>query len=232
MAIVAIAIMHVPSIQTEEEHAHPLRALVDGLAFLVARPLLLSTMLVDAFAMFFGIARALMPYYADRVFHVGPEGLGLLYAAPGIGATVTVLTSGWTSGVQRKGIAVLASVVVFGLAMAAFGVVGSGGFLIGCLLLAIGEAADTVSTIFRWTILQMETPDALRGRLSSINFVFVAGGPQLGQVESGFVADLFSPEISVVTGGLACVGVAIVAGTLAPQLVRYRTDEAGAPVSA
>lgn len=228
VAILAIAAMHVPSLPVEEERAHPLRALVDGLAFLVARPLLLSTMLVDFFAMFFGVARALMPYYADRVFHVGPEGLGLLYAAPGIGATVMVLTSGWTSGVQRKGIAVLASVVVFGLTMAAFGIVGPGGFVIGCLLLAIGEGADTVSTIFRWTILQMETPDALRGRLSSINFVFVAGGPQLGQVESGLIGDLFSPEVSVVTGGLACVAVALVAGTFAPQLVRYRTDSAAA----
>ncbi|HEY6959772.1 MAG TPA: MFS transporter [Candidatus Limnocylindria bacterium] len=227
-AILAIAVMHVPAIETTEAPAHPLRALTDGVRFVLARPLLLSTMAVDFFAMFFGIARALMPYYADRVFHVGPEGLGLLYAAPGIGATVMVLMSGWTKDVERKGLGVLASVVVFGVAMALFGVVGPSGFLVGCLLLAIGEGADTVSTIFRWTILQMETPDAYRGRLASINFVFVAGGPQLGQVESGLVADLFTPEISVVTGGLACVAVAFVAGSLVPQLVRYRSEE---PVS-
>ena len=225
VAIAAIAVMRVPAIETTEEHAHPLRALVDGIAFLVARPLLLVSMLTDAFAMFFGIARALMPYYADRVFHVGPEGLGLLYAAPGIGATLAVFTSGWTSGVRRKGLGVLASIVVFGSALAAFGLVGSGGFLIGCALLAIAEGADAMSTIFRWTILQMETPDAYRGRLSSINFIFAAGGPQLGDVRAGFFADAFSPELSVVSGGLACVGVALVAGSLVPQLVRYRADD-------
>lgn len=231
VAILAIAVMHVPAIVTTEEHAHPLRALGDGIAFLVARPLLLVSMLTDAFAMFFGITRALMPYYADRVFHVGPEGLGLLYAAPGIGATAAVFTSGWTSSVQRKGLGVLASIVVFGAATASFGVVGANGFVVGCALLAIAEGADAMSTIFRWTILQLETPDAYRGRLSSINFVFAAGGPQLGDVRAGFFADAFSPEVSVVSGGLACVGVAVVAGSLVPQLVRYRTVESVSTVA-
>ena len=98
------------------------------------------------------------------------------------------------------------------------------GFVAGLVLLAIAQGADTVSSIFRHTILQLETPDALRGRLSAINLVFVAGGPQLGQVESGVVADLWSPEASVVSGGLACVGMVFVAHALAPEVARYRAD--------
>jgi MFS family permease len=165
-----------------------------------------------------------MPYYADRVFAVGPEGLGLLYAAPGAGATVVALTSGWTNRAQRRGLGILVSVAVFGLAIALFGLLPPTGFIAGLALLAIAQGADTVSSIFRHTILQLETPDALRGRLSAINLVFVAGGPQLGQVESGVVADLWSPEASVVSGGLACVGMVFVAHALAPEVARYRAD--------
>ena len=220
-----------PRIDTTVVHAAPLRALIDGMAFLVARPLLLATMSVDFFATFFAVSRAVMPYYADRVFNVGPEGLGLLYAAPGAGATAVALTSGWTGGVRAKGLGILVSVAVFGLAIAAFGFLPASGFIAGLLLLAIAQGADTVSAIFRHTILQMETPDALRGRLSAINLVFVAGGPQLGQVESGVVAELLSPAASVVTGGLACVGVVLVTAALFPQVARYRAELGAQPAT-
>ena len=231
VAIVALLLMRVPRIDTTVVHAAPLRALIDGMAFLVARPLLLATMSVDFFATFFAVSRAVMPYYADRVFNVGPEGLGLLYAAPGAGATVVALTSGWTGGVRAKGLGILVSVAVFGLAIAAFGFLPASGFIAGLLLLAIAQGADTVSAIFRHTILQMETPDALRGRLSAINLVFVAGGPQLGQVESGVVAELLSPAASVVTGGLACVGVVLVTAALVPQVARYRAELGAQPAT-
>src|SRR5216684_5079356 len=229
VAIVALLLMRVPRMDATVVHAAPLRALVDGMAFLVARPLLLATMSVDFFATFFAVSRAVMPYYADRVFNVGPEGLGLLYAAPGAGATAVALTSGWTGGVRAKGLGILVSVAVFGLAIAAFGFLPASGFIAGLLLLAIAQGADTVSAIFRHTILQMETPDALRGRLSAINLVFVAGGPQLGQVESGVVAELLSPAASVVTGGLACVGVVLVTAALVPQVARYRAELGAQP---
>lgn len=223
-AMVALLLMHVPRSEIKIVHAAPLRALVDGMAFLTSRPLLLATMSVDFFATFFAVSRAVMPYYADKVFAVGPEGLGLLFAAPGVGATIVALTSGWTGGVQRRGLGILVSVAIFGVAIAAFGLLSAGGFLLGLFLLAIAQGADTVSSIFRHTILQLETPDALRGRLSAINLVFVAGGPQLGQVESGVVAALWSPEASVITGGLACVGVVVVAHALVPQVARYRAE--------
>ena len=223
-SFIALILMRIPMSTEVLVHASPLRALTDGLAFLLARPLLLATMSVDFFATFFAVSRAVMPYYADKVFNVGPEGLGLLFAAPGAGATVIALTSGWTGGVQRKGMGILVSVAIFGLAIAAFGFLPPSGFVAGLLLLAIAQGADTVSAIFRHTILQLETPDALRGRLSAINLVFVAGGPQLGQAESGVVAALWSPEASIVTGGLACVGVVFVAHALAPQVAAYRAD--------
>jgi MFS family permease len=222
--IVAVFLLRIPRRDDVIVHASPLRALTDGLAFLWSRPLILTTMLVDFFAMFFSVSRAVMPYFADRVFAVGPEGLGLLFAAPGAGATVVAFTSGWTVGVRRKGLGVLIAVAVYGIAMGSFGLLGPTGFIAGLVLLAVAQGADTVATIFRHTILQMETPDELRGRLSAINLVFVAGGPQLGQVESGVVASLWSPEASVVTGGLACLGVVFVAHARRPEVAAYRAD--------
>lgn len=224
IGIVLVFLMRTPPRDMTVIHAAPMRALVDGMRFLQSRPLLLATMSVDFFATFFAVSRAVMPYFADRVFAVGPEGLGLLFAAPGAGATVVALTSGWTNGVRRKGLGVLVSVAIFGLAMGAFGFLPATGFVAGLALLAIAQGADTVSSIFRHTILQLETPDELRGRLSAINLVFVAGGPQLGQVESGVIAALWSPEASMVTGGLACVGVVLVAHALVPHVASYRAD--------
>ena len=230
-ATVALLLMRVPRADLTVVHAPPLRALAEGIAFLWSRPLLLATMSVDFFATFFAVSRAVMPYFADRVFAVGPEGLGLLYAAPGVGAAVIALTSGWTAGVSRKGLGILVAVAVFGLAIAAFGFLPPTGFLLGLVLLAIAQGADTVSAIFRHTILQLETPDALRGRLSAIYLVFVAGGPYLGQFESGVVAELLTPELSVITGGLACVGVVIATQGFVPQLARYRADLEALPAS-
>jgi len=231
VATVALVLMRVPPLDLTVVHAPPIRALADGVVFLWSRPLLLATMSVDFFATFFAVSRAVMPYFADRVFAVGPEGLGLLYAAPGVGASIVAFTSGWTAGVSRKGLGILLSVAVFGLAIAAFGFLPPTGFVLGLALLAIAQGADTVSTIFRHTILQLETPDALRGRLSAINLVFVAGGPYLGQFESGVVAEILTPELSVITGGVACVGVVVAAQALVPQLARYRADLATLPAS-
>ena len=231
ICVFVVFLMRTPARDTDVVHASPARALVDGVRFLRSRPLLLATMSVDFFATFFAVSRAVMPYYADRVFAVGPEGLGLLFAAPGAGATAVALTSGWTNGVRRKGLGILVSVAIFGVALAAFGFLPPSGFVAGLALLAIAQGADTVSTIFRHTILQLETPDALRGRISAINLVFVAGGPQLGQVESGVVAALWSPEAALVTGGLACVGVVLVARALVPEVASYRAELELAPAA-
>jgi MFS family permease len=207
------------------------RAVIEGLRYLGATRILLATMSLDFLAMFFGSPRALFPYYADRVFHVGPVGLGLLYASMGAGAFVAAIGSGWTARVQRQGLAILVSVAVWGLAVAIFGVLDERSFALALALLAIANAADIVSTIFRGTMLQLIVPDALRGRLNSINLMFVIGGPQLGQFESGAVAALWSPVASVVTGGVACVASVFAIAAWIPEITRFKVhrDEFATP---
>ncbi len=226
VAILALAVMRLPRFLLALERPHVLRSLQEGWSFLLARPLIFATMGLDFAVNLFGTTRALMPYFADQVFHVGPQGLGLLYAAPGIGATVLLLTSGWTSAVQRKGLGILVAIGLYGAANLAFAFVPASMFLVACALLALAEGGDSASVIFRHTILQLETPDELRGRLFSINSLFVAGGPQLGQVESGFLGDALTPEISVAVGGIACVGLVLATAAAVPQIARYRTDAA------
>lgn len=221
-SFVAVWLMRTPP-RTPTERQPVLRSLVEGVRYLGATRILLATMSLDFLAMFFGSPRALFPYYAERVFHVGPEGLGLLYAAMGAGAFVAAVVSGWTARVQRQGLAILAAVAVWGVAIAVFGFLDERAFVLALALLAIANAADVVSTIFRGTMLQLIVPDALRGRLSSINMMFVYGGPQLGQFESGAVAALWSPVAAVVSGGLACVASVIAVATWIPEIVRYRT---------
>lgn len=196
-------------------------SLVEGVTYVARHRLLLSSMTIDLLAMFFGSVRALMPFYAEQVFKVGAQGLGLLFAAPGVGALIAVLTSGWVSRVRRPGVAVLIAVCAWGLAIAAFGLMTEGLFVLGLVLVALAEAADVLSAIFRHTILQGVVREDLRGRLTAMNGLFVIGGPSLGQVRAGAVAALVSPQIAVITGGLACVLSAIAVAIWAPELPRY-----------
>jgi MFS family permease len=196
-------------------------SLVEGVMYVLRQRLLFSTMVLDLAAMFFGSIRALMPFYAEQVFKVGAAGLGLLFAAPGVGALIAVLTSGWVSRVRRPGVAVLVAVCVWGIAIAAFGLMTEQLFLLGLVLLAIAEAADVLSAIFRHTILQGVVREELRGRLTAMNGLFVIGGPNLGQVRAGAVAALASPPFAVVSGGLLCVLSAIAVAFWAPELPRY-----------
>jgi len=196
-------------------------SLVEGVMYVLRQRLLFSTMVLDLAAMFFGSIRALMPFYAEQVFKVGAAGLGLLFAAPGVGALIAVLTSGWVSRVRRPGVAVLVAVCVWGIAIAAFGLMTEELFLLGLVLLAIAEAADVLSAIFRHTILQGVVREDLRGRLTAMNGLFVIGGPNLGQVRAGAVAALASPPFAVVSGGLLCVLSAIAVAFWAPELPRY-----------
>ncbi|MEA2662077.1 MAG: hypothetical protein QOH08_1649, partial [Chloroflexota bacterium] len=209
-----------PRLPTERQPV--LQALVEGVRYLGATRILLATMSLDFLAMFFGSPRALFPYYADRVFHVGPEGLGLLYASMGVGALIAAVASGWTARIERQGLAILVAVAVWGLAIVTFGLLDARAFALALVLLAIANAADVVSTIFRGTILQLIVPDALRGRLNAINMMFVMGGPQLGQFESGAVAALWSPVGAVVSGGIACVVSVLAIAAWIPEIVRFR----------
>jgi MFS family permease len=196
-----------------------LSSIGEGLRYLKGRRLLVSTFLIDIDAMVFGMPRALFPALATGFFGGGAATVGLLYAAPGAGALLGALTTGWVGRVRRQGRAVIVSVAVWGGAIAAFGLVPW--LPVGLALLAVAGAADVVSAVFRNTILQLSVPDALRGRLSSVHIAVVTGGPQLGDAEAGAVAALTSARTSVVSGGLACVVGVLVLLRLVPELARY-----------
>jgi MFS family permease len=178
------------------------------------------TFLVDIVAMVFGMPRALFPAVAT-LFYAGGAGVaGLLSSSPAIGALVAATFSGWLGRVRRQGLAVLVAVTVWGLAIAAFGVAPV--LWLGVLMLAVAGGADMVSAVFRSTILQSATPDELRGRLQGVFIVVVAGGPRLGDVESGAVAAVFGERVSIVSGGLLCVLGVVALAALFPSFARYR----------
>jgi MFS family permease len=195
--------------------------ITEGFRFFRGRRVLQSTFYVDLIAMIFGMPRALFPVLAVTQFHSGPKIVGLLFSAVSVGALAGALTAGWVRHVERQGRAVLWAVGVWGVGIVAFGL--SGDVLVlalGCL--AVAGAADVVSAVFRGTILQQAVPDALRGRISAVHILVVVGGPRLGDVEAGAVASLFTPTISVVAGGVACIaGVALLALAV-PEFARYR----------
>jgi MFS family permease len=194
-----------------------------GLAFLRGHQVLQGTFVIDLNAMILGMPRALFPALGLLRFHGGAETVGLLYSAPGMGALIGALLTGWVTSVIHQGRAVLVAVTIWGLAIATFGVVPWLGPAL--VLLGIAGAADVISAVFRGTILQSETPEGLRGRLSSLHIAVVTGGPRLGDFEAGAVAALAGPEVSVISGGLGCVaGVALV-GWLMPRLARYIPSE-------
>jgi MFS family permease len=196
-----------------------LTSMVEGLRYLRGRQAVQGTFVIDLDAMIFGMPRALFPAMGIGVFHGGATAVGFLYAAPGAGALLGALFTGWAARVRRQGRAVLIAVAVWGLAIAAFGLVSW--LPAGLALLALAGAADVVSAVFRGTILQLETPDRLGGRLFSIQIAVVTGGPRLGDAEAGAVAALAGVRASVVSGGLACVVGAVLLGRLMPGFTNY-----------
>lgn len=196
-----------------------LAAIVEGLRFAAERRVILSTFAIDLVAMIFGMPTALFPVLALDVFRVGPAGVGLLAAAPGVGAFLGALLSGWVARVDRTGRAVCLAVVVWGAAIAGFGLA-TFSFPLALGLLAVAGAADVLSAVFRSTIIQLEAPDQLRGRVTSIHGLVVTSGPRLGDLEATGVAAALGAQFSVVSGGLLCLaGVAVVARAF-PELWR------------
>ncbi len=191
----------------------------EGLGYLRGRRLLVSTFLIDIDAMVFGMPRALFPALGITLYGGGAATVGLLYAAPGVGALVGALLTGWVGSVRRQGRAVIWAVLGWGAAIAVFGLVPW--LPLGLALLALAGAADVISAVFRNTILQVTVPDSLRGRLSSVHIAVVTGGPALGDAEAGTVAALASPAVSVVSGGLACMAGVVLLHRLVPELAAY-----------
>jgi hypothetical protein len=161
---------------------------------------------------------------AVRVFKGGGQVFGALSAAPGIGAMIGGLTSGWVGHVRHQGRAVLYAVAAWGVAIAIFGT--TRWLPLALLMLALAGAADVVSAVFRSTILQLSVPDRLRGRLSAVHIAVVTGGPRLGDAEAGAVAALTNTQISAVSGGLACIVGAAVIAKLMPELTGWTPDQA------
>jgi MFS family permease len=181
-----------------------LAAIREGLVFAMRRRVILSTFAIDLAAMIFGMPMALFPALAIDVFGTGAVGVGLMAAAPGFGAFAGALVSGWVSRVERPGRATAWAVVAWGVAIVGFGLA-TFSFLLALLFLAIAGAADMLSAVFRATIVQLETPDELRGRVTSIHMLVVTSGPRLGDMEAAAVGALAGPQFAVVSGGLLCI---------------------------
>jgi MFS family permease len=205
-------------------------AVKEGFAYLRGRRVLQSTFLIDLIAMIFGMPRALFPFLAASQFQAGSQAAvsriaGFLFAAPAVGAMVASAASGWVGRVRHQGRAVLMSVALWGLGIAAFGLMGDR-LLAALAALAFAGGADVISAVFRNTILQLSVPDSLRGRMSAIHILVVTGGPRLGDLEAGLVAQAFTPMASVVSGGLLCLAGTGVLALLVPAFRRYRAGEA------
>jgi MFS family permease len=195
----------------------------EGVRFILGQPVILSSMLLDFFATFFSSANTLMPIFARDVLKVGAVEYGWLSSAQSIGAMAAATVISQLKEIRRQGRTLLASVIAFGISTVLFGM--SRNFLVSMLALTFIGASDSVSAIIRNTIRQLQTPDYIRGRMTSINQIFFLGGPQLGEVEAGLVAQLFSAPFAVISGGIGCI---LAVGWIArrwPQLRDYNGDE-------
>ena len=223
VTLVAIlyAVIKLPPIPPLGEHRGRAKVL-DGLAYLRLRPLLLMTFVVDIIAMVCGMPRALFPQMAQETFG-GPVGgglaLGLLNAGLAIGSLIGGLTGGWIHRVHRQGVAIIAAILLWGLSMALFGTTSV--LWLAVLYLAIGGWADLVSAVYRSTILQVTATDEMRGRIQGVFTVVVAGGPRLADLVHGVVADATSTAFAVTAGGIATIVLTLLAALLGRSLWRY-----------
>ncbi|HUA75901.1 MAG TPA: MFS transporter [Solirubrobacteraceae bacterium] len=223
-------VLAVVAMGAQPPHAHEhgeigiRRSILDGLRFVRSNRALVGSFGIDLAAMTFGMPRTLFPALSLTVYHAGAAGTGALFAAVSAGATVAALTTGWLSHTRRLGRVVIWAVLAWGGAIALAGVVRS--LWPAMALFALAGAADSVSAVCRSTINQTVTPDAMRGRMSSVFSLVVTSGPRLGDIESGTVASLATPRFSVVSGGVACVAAAALFARAFPALLRYDSEEA------
>jgi MFS family permease len=201
------------------------RAIREGVSFVRSHPIVLGCMTLDMLAVIFGGAAALLPIYAVDILHAGPRGYGVLASSLDGGAILCSLVLTVLPPITRAGPALLASVALYGVATIAFGL--SRSFPLSVAAYTAVGMADQVSVVLRSTTIQLTTPDELRGRVSSVNLVFIGASNQLGAAESGFVAALTSPTFSVVSGGIASLVVVAIVCFMFPELRRYRLELRG-----
>jgi len=221
VVIGALFLMVIPRVPSEKRAQAGVGALVDGMRFLRAHPIILAVLSLDFFATFFGSPRALFPVYASDILHIGPQGLGILTAATAIGAVALTPFTGRIGRISRQGLGVVLAIIGWGIFIIAFGVT-TGPLWLSVLFLAGAGAADMVSMILRGLVVQLITPDEFLGRISAVNAMFVIGGLMLGQFESGLVAGLMTPEISVVSGCLACIFATLAIAACVPGLLKVK----------
>jgi len=222
MVIVALVLMRArPRVGLPDNARITWAAAREGLRFVFAHPIVRSTMLLDFIATFFASATALLPIFAQDILHVGARGYGWLYAAPSVGAVIAgFVTAHRIDRIEHRGAVLLWSVAAYGAATVVFGL--SVSFWLTLLCLACVGAADTVSTVIRNIIRQLETPDELRGRMTGVNMMFFMGGPQLGELEAGVVAQLLGATFSVVSGGVGCLAATALVAWREQRLRQYR----------
>jgi MFS family permease len=222
MVVAVVAIGPVPQ-ATHASTGIRWSAIREGLRFIVARKIILSSMLLDFVATFFASANTLMPIIARDLLKVGEVGYGWLSAAQPLGSVLASLAISQTQNLRRQGRLLIGSVIVFGFSTALFGMAGA--FGIALLMLIVMGAADAVSTIIRNTIRQLQTPDSMRGRMTGINQIFFQGGPQFGEVEAGIVAQLFGVPFAIISGGIGTIVATLLIVRKWPILLAYNGDE-------
>jgi MFS family permease len=200
-----------------------LQSIKYGIDYILGQPIILSSMILDFFATFFSSANTLMPIFTRDILKVGAVEYGWLSAAQSIGAVTAAAVISQIENIKRQGKILLGSVIVFGIATIFFGATRV--FLLAMFALMIIGAADSVSMIIRNTIRQLQTPDYVRGRMTSINQIFFMGGPQLGEIEAGVVAQLFGAPFAIITGGIGCILAVLYIGNRWKQLRFYNGDE-------
>lgn len=200
------------------------QAIGEGIQFILHSPVILSSMLLDFFATFFSSANTLLPFVSQQILKVSVVEYGWLSMGQSIGAVLVALFFSQRANIRRQGRLLLGAVTAFGVATIVFGL--SRAFLLTLFALIFVGASDSVSTILRNTIRQMQTPDHIRGRMVSINQIFFAGGPQLGEIEAGAVAQAFGLPAAIISGGVGCIVTVLVVIGVWPQLWRYNGDEA------
>lgn len=206
-----------------ESRRHPLREMADGLAYTWRERFLLGAITLDLFAVLLAGATAMLPVYARDILEVGPQGLGFLRAAPAVGAAVVALWLSFRPLQHNVGVKMLWAVVVFGLATIGFGL--STHFYLSLALLVLLGGADMLSVFVRGALVQLNTPDAMRGRVSAVSGLAISASNELGEMQSGVAAALLGPVGAVVFGGAGAIGITALWAWLFPELRRARTFE-------
>lgn len=220
-AAAVMAISTLPPLHRDARKAHPVRQIIDGFHFVWRERFLLGCITLDLFAVLLGGATALMPVFARDILHVGPEGLGQMRAATAAGAALVALWLSFRPLENNVGVKMLAAVVVYGAATIVFGL--SRSFPLSLAFLSLLGAADMVSVFIRSSLVQLRTPDAVRGRVSSISGLAISASNELGEMQSGVAAALLGATGAVVFGGGAAIVITLIWARFFPEIRRART---------